>query len=73
MRRCSITNDGMTISNTAMNELRNATTNSSKTFRRSATSVGTLFIYTLALEKYIIPYNLGTVNNFYNFTINKWQ
>lgn len=55
MRRCSISNDGMTIRNATS---RNATTDSSKTFRMSATSVGTLFIYTLALEKYKIPYNL---------------
>lgn len=55
MRRCYLTNDGMTIRNATS---RNATANSSKTFRMSATSVGTLFIYTLALEKYKIPYNL---------------
>ena len=52
MRRRSISNDGMTIRNATS---RNATANSSKTFRMSATSVGTLFIYTLALEKYKIP------------------
>lgn len=45
----------MTIRNAT---IRNATANSSKTFRMSATSVGTLFIYTLALEKVKIPYNL---------------
>ena len=55
MRRRSISNDGMTIRNATS---RNATANSSKAFRMSATSVGTLFIYTLALEKYKIPYNL---------------
>ena len=57
MRRRSISNDGMTIRNATS---RNATANSSKTFRMSATSVGTLFIYTLALEKVKIPYNLKT-------------
>ena len=58
MRRRSISNDGMTIRNATS---RNATVNSSKTNRMSATSVGTLFIYTLALEKVKIPYNLKAV------------
>ena len=55
MMRRSISNDGLTICYATS---RNATANSSKTFRMSATSVGTLFIYTLALEKVKIPYNL---------------